>query len=208
MARVLIQFAHPAFERSRVNRRLWAAIADLEGITRNDLYEAYPDFDVDVGREQQLLVTHDVVVFQHPLHWYATPAMLKQWLDLVLAHGWAYGTGGTALQGKRWLQAVTTGGGESAYQHEGPNRFTLRELLAPIEQTARLCRMEFVAPFVVHGTHRMEEPAIAAAAARYRRFVAALRDDRFDFAAARALERLDDELAGLVDPPAEGARAR
>ncbi|MCM2269637.1 MAG: NAD(P)H-dependent oxidoreductase [Thermoanaerobaculia bacterium] len=208
MARVLIQFAHPAFERSRVNRRLWQAIADLDGVTRNDLYEVYPDFDIDVASEQALLAAHDIVVFQHPLHWYATPAILKQWMDLVLEHGWAYGTGGDALAGKRWIEAVTTGGGETAYRHDGANRFTLRELMAPIEQTARLCRMDFVPPFVVHGTHRMEEPQIEAAALRYRGFVTALRDDRIDFAAARGMRLLDGVLEPSLPAPTEPPRAR
>ena len=33
-------------------------------MTFNDLYEAYPDFDVDVKREQELLAAHEIVVFQ------------------------------------------------------------------------------------------------------------------------------------------------
>jgi len=92
MPGVLVLFAHPALEKSRVNRRLAAAVADLPGVTLHDLYEAYPDFDVDVKREQDLLVAHDVLVVQHPFYWYSTPALVKQWEDLVLEHGWAYGT--------------------------------------------------------------------------------------------------------------------
>ena len=38
-SRVLILFAHPALEKSRVNRRLIAAAQDLENVTINDLYE-------------------------------------------------------------------------------------------------------------------------------------------------------------------------
>ena len=48
--RVLILFAHPALQKSRVNRRLVEAVRDLEGITFHDLYELYPDFHIDVGR--------------------------------------------------------------------------------------------------------------------------------------------------------------
>ncbi len=60
-------------------------------MTDHDLYEAYPDFGIDVGREQERLPAHDVVVFQHPLFWYSTAAILQEWKDLVLEHGWAYG---------------------------------------------------------------------------------------------------------------------
>jgi putative NADPH-quinone reductase len=98
--RVLILFAHPALERSRVNRVLIRDLDQLDGVTFHDLYEAYPDFDVDVAREQALLLEHDTIVLQHPFYWYSTPALIKQWEDLVLQHGWAYGHEGNALRGK------------------------------------------------------------------------------------------------------------
>jgi len=99
--RVLVLFAHPAFGRSRLNRALLTAARDLaHPPTIHDLYESYPDVDVDVVREQELLTEHDVIVCQHPLFWYSTPALVKQWFDLVLEHGWAYGSSGHALRGK------------------------------------------------------------------------------------------------------------
>lgn len=197
--KVLILFAHPALEKSRVNRRLADVARTTPSVTFHDLYEAYPDFDIDVPREQQLLLAHDLLVVQHPFYWYSTPALVKQWEDLVLEHGWAYGTGGTALRGKAWLSALTTGGREAAYQPEGLNRFTIRELLRPLEQTARLCGMTFLAPFVVHGTHRLDADGIGAAAADYRRTLEALRDDRIDLAAASSpdLSRLNTDLDPL-----------
>ena len=109
-SRVLILFAHPALEKSRVNRRLIAAVQDLENVTINDLYEQYPDFYIHVKREQELLLSHDVIVFQHPFYWYSCPALVKQWEDLVLQYGFAYGKEGTKLKGKWVLTAITTGG--------------------------------------------------------------------------------------------------
>ena len=93
--RVLILFAHPALQKSRVNRRLVAAVQNLENVTINDLYEEYPDFSIDVKREQALLESHDIIIFQHPLYWYSCPALLKEWQDLVLEYGFAYGAQGT-----------------------------------------------------------------------------------------------------------------
>jgi glutathione-regulated potassium-efflux system ancillary protein KefG len=180
MPRVLIQFAHPALEGSRVHRRLLAQLPEREGLTVNDLYEAYPDFDVDVAREQALLVAHDIIVFQHPFFWYSTPPLLKQWEDLVLEHGWAYGRQGRALRGKQLLHVISAGGREEAYQHEGYNRFTVGELLAPLEQTAHLCGMRWTPPYMIHGTHRMTEPQIDEAAQRFRSMVAGLCDGRID----------------------------
>lgn len=176
MPSILILFSHPALEKSRVHRRLLRGLPQLPGLTLNDLYENYPDYDVDVRREQDLLREHDTIVFQHPFYWYSVPPLLKQWQDLVLEHGWAYGSRGTALRGKRTLHIVSTGGSAAAYQSEGDNRFTVRELLAPWEQTARLCGMEFLPPFVIHGTHSLTAAGLESETDRYRRFLVGLHD--------------------------------
>ncbi len=202
MQKILVIVAHPALERSRINRRMAAAAEELEGVTLHDLYEAYPDFDVDVGREQQLLKAHDLLVLQHPFFWYSVPPLLKQWIDLVLEHGWAYGSEGKALVGKRVLSAISTGGREDAFRRGGHNRFTMRELLAPIEQTFVLCGMDYLAPFCVHGAHGMRREQIDRHAAAYGRALEALRDERLDLEAAMRRPRLDDGLDELIRPPA------
>ena len=196
--RVLILFAHPALQKSRVNRVLIREIQSLDGVTFSDLYEAYPDMDIDVKREQALLEEHDVIVFQHPFFWYSTPALLKEWQDLVLEHGWAYGHEGTALHGKTLISAITTGAGEGAYQHGGHNRFTMRELLAPMEQTANLCGMGYLPPFVVHDTHLMGDDEMREHAGDFRRVILALRDDELDIGVARKLSRLNADLDAII----------
>lgn len=181
--RALVLFAHPALEKSRVNRVLIEGIDGLDGVTFHDLYEEYPEFDVDVQREQELLTEHDVIVMQHPFYWYSMPPLLKQWIDLVLEHGWAYGHEGTALHGKKLMGAITAGGRQTAYQAGGYNRYTIEELLRPVEQTARLCGMEYLPPFVVYGTHAMDRSEYAHHAERYRRALTDLTHGRFDAAA-------------------------
>jgi glutathione-regulated potassium-efflux system ancillary protein KefG len=184
---------------------LVAAVRDLEGVTFNDLYEAYPDFDVDVDREQELLLAHDVIVLQHPFYWYSTPALIKQWEDLVLQHGWAYGTEGTALHGKKLLNALTSGGREEAYQPDGYNRFTIRQLLAPIEQTAYLCGMEYLPPFVVHGTLLMTSEKMVRHAEDYRRVIGGLRDGALDLEKARQHPRINWNLDEVLPATVGGA---
>lgn len=188
--RILVLFAHPLLERSRVNRRLMEGVRDLAGVTVHDLYERYPTFGIDVAREQALALEHDVIVVQHPFYWYSAPALVKEWLDLVLEHGWAYGKGGAALKGKIMLNAVTTGGGDDAYRKDGYNRFTMRELLTPFDQTAYLCGMTYLAPFVVHGALRLAGEATAPAVAAYRKVIEALRDERLDLEKAAAAATL------------------
>jgi len=51
MKKILVQFAHPAQSRSRINRTLRKEISDLEGVTVNDLYSNYPDFLIDVKKK-------------------------------------------------------------------------------------------------------------------------------------------------------------
>ena len=196
MPKVLVLFAHPVPRRSRVNRRLLAAIEGIDGVRIHDLYAAYPDLDIDVKREQELLLEHDVLLWQHPFYWYSTPAILKEWQDLVLEFGWAYGPGGRALEGKSFLQVITTGGREEAYQPEGFNRYRMAELLAPVHQTVRLCRMKPFPPFVVHGTHRITEPEVDTHAADYRRVVVALTEGRI--AAGSYEGRLNADVRSLL----------
>jgi len=96
------------------------------------------------------------------------PALLKHWFDKVLAHGFAYGTGGTALTGKRCLWVVTTGGDETAYGPGGMHRLPFAEFSPVIEQTALFCGMRWEPPLVLHGAHRVPEARLDEAAARYR----------------------------------------
>jgi len=154
-AKILLIFAHPAYQRSRTNRAMIEAVRALAQVRLHDLYEEYPHFHIDVQREQKLLREHDIIVFQHPFYWYSCPALLKEWLDLVLEYNFAYGDEGTELKGKKWLSAITTGGPAEAYSAQGYNHFTMEQLLVPFEQTARLCNMAWEPPFIVHGSLRL-----------------------------------------------------
>jgi glutathione-regulated potassium-efflux system ancillary protein KefG len=192
MPKVLILFAHPALEKSRVHKQLIRQSGSLRGVTFHDLYEAYPDLDIHVKHEQALLLSHDYIVFQHPFYWYSSPAIIKQWLDLVLEHGWAYGSEGTALAGKKMMNAITCGAPRSAYSSQGRNRYTIRQFLAPFEQTALLCKMNYLPPFVVHGTHRLQAEDIAAYAVQYQQLLEALADGKITGANVSDAEYLND----------------
>jgi glutathione-regulated potassium-efflux system ancillary protein KefF len=159
---VLVLAAHPNWRESRVNRRLMAAAREFEGASVRDLYALYPDYDIDVPAEQAAARDARLVVLLHPIQWYSMPSLMKLWLDDVLTYGWAYGPGGTALQGKdAWLVA-TTGGPEESYHPQSYNRYFFDAFLPPYEQTAALCGMRFLPPLLLHGAHRAPEEAVAA----------------------------------------------
>ncbi len=150
--KVLVIFAHPALHRSQINKRMLAAIRHLDGVTVNNLYENYPDFFIDIKHEQALLRDADLIVFNHPLYWYSAPSIIKEWQDVVLQRGFAYGRGGTALRGKDFMLAISTGGNEQAYTPQGAHQHTLEALLLPFAQTAALCGMHYHPPFVIQGS--------------------------------------------------------
>ena len=196
--KILILFAHPALQKSRVNRRLIEYVQDIEGVTFHDLYEEYPDFHINVSREQELLVQNDIIVFHHPVFWFSVPAILKEWMDLVLEHRWAYGKGGRYLQGKKLLSVISTGARESLYRKESYNRHTIGEFLAPIAQTAHVCGMEYLPPFVVHGTHTITQDEIDAHGKDYRKIILALRDGNIDFDKAHKFTKLNTEIEKIM----------
>ncbi len=191
MARILILFAHPLLEKSRVHARLAAAARSVPGVSFRDLYELYPEFDIDVRREQQVLLDHDIIIWQHPFYWYSAPPLLKQWQDLVLEHGWAYGRKGNALEGKIVFQVLSTGGSREAYQHGGYNKYPIQEYLRPFERTAELCKMSYWPPYWVDGVHRMEDATVAAHAQQYRNLLLAFSNDLYSEADIESLDLLN-----------------
>lgn len=172
--RTLVVVAHPDMEKSRITAQLTAAIKDAGHVTIHDLSAAYPDRRVDAIREQELLREHDAIIFQFPWHWYSVPGVLKEWMDQVLTYGFAYGSGGDALHGKRLRLVISTGGPESSYTPAGYNRFTMAELLRPLEATAHLCGLVMDEPLVLHSAPGVTEGELAAHAARYRELLSAV----------------------------------
>ena len=199
MKKILINFAHPTKSKSKINVALRNAVKDLENVTINDLYDNYPDFMIDVKREQKLLLEHDVVIFQHPFYWYSTPSIVKEWQDLVLEYGWAYGSKGNQLKGKTILQAITGGGDETSYSKEGYNKFTIAELTSPFQATANLCKMKWIPPFTVLGIHRgLPEDQVRHHAENYRRFIVSLREDTIDIDKACEVDNCNAELDSII----------
>ncbi len=130
----LVLVFHPHLhDGSRINRTLAETAAATPGVTVRDEYALYPDFHIDAEAEQEALLAADRVVWQFPMYWYSSPALLKQWEDTTLRHGWAYGTGGDKLHGKELMAAVSVGGSSDKYRHDGEFGVIVPELLRPLE---------------------------------------------------------------------------
>ncbi|PKN06071.1 MAG: NAD(P)H oxidoreductase [Deltaproteobacteria bacterium HGW-Deltaproteobacteria-7] len=194
MNKVLILFAHPRLEKSKTNQALLSGIAKIDGVTFNDLYEQYPDFNIDVDREKELLLANDVIIWHYPLYMYSAPAMLRQWTDLVLEYGWAHGGQGNALKDKIVFNVLTAGGARESYAAGQHNRFTIREFLVPFEQTAALCKMIYLPPFAVHGTHMLTRQQLAEQVALYHELLRRLISGEFSIESIRGYDYLNDWL--------------
>jgi glutathione-regulated potassium-efflux system ancillary protein KefG len=193
--KILILLFHPLLHKSRVNRELLSAVEDLDGVTIRLMYDLYPDFHINVKEEQKLLLQHDIIVWQHPFYWYSAPSLHKEWIDIVLEHGFAYGREGKALQGKKVMTALSAGGRREVYQEGGMGKYTIRQFLAPLNQTVKLCNMNYLPPFVVHGTHLLDQEGIEAAAKEYRKVILSLRDDIFNEEELYSHDYLNDLIA-------------
>ncbi|RUT33578.1 general stress protein [Paenibacillus zeisoli] len=158
--KTLVLVAHPNLEQSKVNKAWMNRLEQEENVTVHNLYSIYPNFEIDVEQEQQLLLEHDRIVLQFPFYWYSSPALLKQWQDAVLTYGFAYGSTGTKLQGKEFMLAISSGGAAEAYQAGGYNHYSMSELTRPFQATANLCGMHFLPSFLLQGVMTLTEEKV------------------------------------------------
>ncbi|PSU98332.1 potassium transporter KefG [Photobacterium leiognathi subsp. mandapamensis] len=197
--KILILFAHPSQNRSEINVPLFNASKTISNVTCVDLYAEYPTYRIDIDREQQRLIEHDIIVFMFPLYWYSTPSLLKEWQDLVLEYGFAYGSEGNALVGKKFFCALTAGGSESSYRKDGFNHFTIRELLQPLEQMAELTGMDFLAPFALFGAGTAnEECRIEQHIQNWKKVLIAIQDNKFNYDVASKLSKMNHSLELII----------
>jgi glutathione-regulated potassium-efflux system ancillary protein KefG len=146
---ILVVLAHPDMVQSEVNKSIVSEFNSLDRITIDDLYVKYPEFLINVEKEQKLLVEHDVIIFQFPLYWFSSPALLKKWQDDVITSAFSIGEN-NKLKGKKLMVVVSVGGTAGDYRHGGLMDVTMDEILAPFETFARLTEMEYVTPFVTY----------------------------------------------------------
>jgi glutathione-regulated potassium-efflux system ancillary protein KefF len=178
MPDIVVLVAHPQQEHSSVNRTLLQAVqrSGLARVESRDLYALYPDYLIDVAAEQDALASASLVVWQHPIHWYGMPPLMKLWLDEVFAFGWAYGPDGDRLRGKDLWLVASTGGPAESYRPDGYNRYFFDAFLPPYEQTAALAGMRFLPPLLLHGAHRIGAAELAAHAELFVQRLAAYPD--------------------------------
>lgn len=141
MKKTLIIVAHPNLDNSKVNKRWIEEIKKYPNkFTIHNLYETYPNWDIDIEKEQKLIEKHGSIVLQFPIYWFNCTPLLKKWLDDVWTDGWAYGKSGTKLENRNIGLAITAGINRQNYSRYGDYKYTLEEILVPFEITINYCK--------------------------------------------------------------------
>lgn len=145
MNNTLVVIGHPDLSSSRANAAIVDALRETN-VTLHALSSVLGESGFDLAAEQKLLCEHDRIVLLFPLYWYSCPALMKRWLDDVFTPGFAYARGGDKLMDKEFLIVTTVGAPSSGYRAGGFNRYTLDELLRPLQQTVAYVKGRYLPP--------------------------------------------------------------
>lgn len=132
----------------------------------NGMSVALDQLSADVRREKERLTEADLVIFQFPVWWFSCPSMLHAYFERLLLPGWAYHTAKPALEGKKVLLSVTTGGKEEEYVAgvAGTLNQALHHLLVG---TLGFVKMQVIQPVCVYNVIRASDEERAAAIAKF-----------------------------------------
>lgn len=143
MRKLLVVSGHPDLENSVANKEILRILKEkLPNAEFDVLSELYPDFKIDVAREQEKLRAADVVVLEFPLFWYSSPALLHQWVEQVFVRGFSHGREGDKLKGKTLVLSFTAGAPTEYYTKE-VSGYDLEAFLPPFKCCAALCGMNW-----------------------------------------------------------------
>lgn len=159
MKNILVLNGHPNPDASTAGKAVQEAFRTLRPDAKVRTLAALCGSDgYDVAAEQAALVEADVIVWHCPFYWYSVPALVKKWIVDVLAHGFAYGSDGTALHGKHLLISFTTEAPEAEYAKGKSMNWPVEAFLPPLLQTANLCGLKTLDP--VWSTGMMYIPGV------------------------------------------------
>lgn len=119
-------------------------------------------FARDIAEQQRRVIECDALLLNFPMWWYGPPAILKGWIDRVLAAGFAYdrdrkyATG--PLAGRAGMVTVTTGSPAERYTDAGDRPFlTMDQLLLPLQAGLfHYTGMKTVDPFVAYAAGQVD----------------------------------------------------
>ncbi|KAJ3593957.1 hypothetical protein NHX12_006290 [Muraenolepis orangiensis] len=79
----------------------------------------------DIVAEQRKVEEAELIIFQFPMYWFSVPAIMKGWMDRVLAQGFAFSLDKMYNNGifkdKKAMLAFSTGASQTMFQPDGVN---------------------------------------------------------------------------------------
>ncbi|AIM36736.1 hypothetical protein KO02_08490 [Sphingobacterium sp. ML3W] len=151
--KILVIVIHPNMNESKINKRWVEEFKKFpDKYFVHDLHQAYPDEKIDILREQQLIASHDKIIFQFPFYWFNCTPFLKKWLDEVLTYGWAYGSKSDyKMRNKKIALAISAGIDEHEFSVTGKYKYSMGQLLSPFELTFEYVKADFKGFFAYYG---------------------------------------------------------
>ncbi|XP_068173532.1 NAD(P)H dehydrogenase [quinone] 1 isoform X2 [Antennarius striatus] len=106
----------------------------------------------DIVAEQHKVEKAELIIFQFPLYWFSVPAIMKGWIDRVLAQGFAFSLQKVYNNGifkdKKAMLSFSTGATQSMYQPDGING-DINVTLWPLQNgTLHFCGFQVLAPHI------------------------------------------------------------
>lgn len=161
--KTLVIISHPDMPNSRINK-VWIekAAAYSNEITIHDLYSEYPDFNINVKREQEL-VEDQIILFSNSLYIG----------DEVITYGWAYGSKGKRIFYNRKVGlAISAGVKKEEFTNMGKNKHTLSQMLTPFKSLCAYIHAEYLPEFVLYGANSdMKSEEIQKSANEYLQYI-------------------------------------
>ena len=144
MKKILIVSGHPDLNDSFANKTILEEVHKLLPEAEIAyLDKLYPDFCIDVQKEQERLLRADIIVLEYPLFWYTAPSLLHRWIEKTFTHGFSHGRTGDKLKGKQLVLSFTTRAPEEMYSYNEPQQHPIDDFLIPYKQMAQLCQLEW-----------------------------------------------------------------
>lgn len=130
--------AHPKIENSIGNKIISELTNKDDNVEVRHLNKLYPNFKINIQAAQEALLRSDTIIFQYPLYWYSSPAILKEWIDQVFEYGFAFGEN-YKLAEKNVIISITVGSDKKFYPQE-----VIEKIVFPIKGLAAYCKMNYI----------------------------------------------------------------
>lgn len=184
--KTLVVIAHPDSQQSSLQSFLKESTKNLSGVTLYDIAQELDSFDLE--EVQKLMKSHNRIIFQFPMYWYAAPDILYKWIEKVFTSQLYK----EKLKGKELGIVINMGQKLTSFQAGGQEHFTISELLKPFQALAYKCQMTYLQPFPISLFSYLPDREKKKLVLEYQQYLTKDNNDKFLTKEYWVIERLDD----------------